>query len=143
LFQTVEEWAFGEPEGLTETKHSISWNTEREAYMNLTDYIFENSDIVESELKQLGTVQHNITFAIEELLESLKPPSQVSLEKKSVSTSATATPPYSRGGSANKPGTSREGIFRRKKKEKNKDKEPKDKDKEKEPKEKDKTKAPK
>jgi len=52
------------------TPTEIPWKIEREAYMNLTDYILENLDFMEQELKSYGPVQHNITFQMEELLES-------------------------------------------------------------------------
>jgi len=72
----IEDWMEEEPEDQPpgDTDTIIPWPTEREALMNLTDYILENQDIIDSELKTLGTVQHNISFGLLELIETLNPP---------------------------------------------------------------------
>jgi len=76
----IEEWMETEPDVVEDTE-KISWKIEREALMNLTDYILENQYEIDIELKQLGTVQHNITFTLCDLLDSLNPP-PIPAEKK-------------------------------------------------------------
>jgi len=59
---------------LVDQLYDIPWPVERDALMNLTDFILETTDIIDGELMALETVQHNVTFGIVELLESLVPP---------------------------------------------------------------------
>jgi len=71
--EAVSDWALGEPLALIDQDSDLQWSEEREALMNLTDFLLETSDIIDAELMLLETVQHNVTFSIAELLESLLP----------------------------------------------------------------------
>jgi len=72
--ETLADWALEEQIDLVDQDYDIPWQAEREALMNLTDFLLETSDIIDTELMALETVQHNVTFGIIELLESLVPP---------------------------------------------------------------------
>jgi hypothetical protein len=52
----------------------IPWSSEREALMNLTDYILENQEFIDSELKFHSAVHHTVQFGLAELIDSLNPP---------------------------------------------------------------------
>jgi hypothetical protein len=70
----VESWCAGEPATLSEMPITISWKTERDSIMFITDYIFANKIIIDGELRRMGSVMHNITFSFTELMSTLKPP---------------------------------------------------------------------
>jgi len=147
------DWALGEPMDLVEQQYNIPWPVERDALMNLTDFLLETSEIIDSELMALETVQHNVTFGIVELLDSLNPPPFPEEKRRPFGSpgkfrpdpgnlphSYTVGSPFSpfgpRSGSSGILGTSDDsknkkgGIFGKKpKKEKDKEKEKGDKDK--------------
>jgi len=68
----INEWALEEME-VVDQEYDIPWPAEKEALMNLTDFLLETSDTIDGELMALETVQHNVTFGITELLDSLLP----------------------------------------------------------------------
>jgi len=89
LIQIVEDWTLSVPEKQdTDSEQKISWKVERDALMDLTDYILENQDFIDQELRPLNVVHHNVTFGIGELLESLNPPASVPIVKKTKSRNA-------------------------------------------------------
>jgi len=75
----VQLWAQGEQKmELRDIDYTIDWNKERQAFMNLTDFIIENEDAIESDLKMVDLGSHptiSFKFGINELMDSLEPPS--------------------------------------------------------------------
>jgi len=73
----IEEWTLYQPDKPVSENDEISWRVEREALMDITDYILENFEIVDQELKYLDPVYHIVTFGVSELLDTLHPPPTV------------------------------------------------------------------
>jgi len=71
-YNIITQWINEESE--SSYTEEISWKIEREALINLTEFILENQEIIENELSLLRPVQHNITFKISDLLDTLNPP---------------------------------------------------------------------
>jgi hypothetical protein len=73
----LQTWAKNDKQSFIAIDHTIEWSKERYHIMNLTDFIIENEDTIEHNLKQieLEYIQTlSFSFGENELLESLDPP---------------------------------------------------------------------